>query len=91
MESGAGTAVDPHALWAAAQRLNAAADLLYGALAVHLKSLHVDVPAPVGAAVEQLVADVGMWQQAAQETAQALRTAADRYTDADARAAEALR
>jgi hypothetical protein len=39
MESGAGTAVDPHALWAAAQRLDEAADLLCGALAVHLRPL----------------------------------------------------
>jgi hypothetical protein len=91
MESVAGTAVDPHALWAAAQRLDDAADLLHGALTVHLRPLRSAADAGVGAAVQRLVADVELWQQAARETALAIRTAADRYTDTEAQAAEALR
>jgi hypothetical protein len=91
MESGAGTAVDPHALWAAAQRLDGAADLLCGALAVHLRPLRSAADIGVGAAVERLVADIELWQRAARDTALAIRTAADRYTDTEAQAAEALR
>jgi hypothetical protein len=91
MESGAGTAVDPHALWAAAQRLDEAADLLCGALAVHLRPLRSAADPGVGAAVERLVADIELWQRVARDTALAIRTAADRCTDTEAQAAEALR
>ena len=91
MESGASTAVDPQALRAAAQRLETAAELLHTALAVHLRPLHPDIHAGFRAAVEALVADVELWQRAARETAVALRAASDRYSDAETRAAEALR
>lgn len=91
MEAGVRTAVDPLALRAAAQRVDAAADSLYAALAVHLRPLNLDAPAGLRDAVQRLVADVDLWQRAARETAVALRTAADRYADTDALAAEALR
>ncbi len=91
METGAGTAVDPHALWTAARRLDQAADLLHGALTVHLRPLRPAAETRVGAAVQQLVADTEQWQRAARDTALALRTAADRYTHTEARAVAALR
>jgi hypothetical protein len=91
MESGAQTAVDPPALRAAAQRLDSAADSLNAALAVHLRTLHLDAPSSVRAALLRLVGDVELWHRSARETAAALRTAADSYTDAEAQAAEALR
>jgi hypothetical protein len=45
----------------------------------------------VRAALLRLVGDVELWHRSARETAAALRTAADSYTDAEAQAAEALR
>jgi len=91
MESGAGTAVNPHALLSAAQHLDAAADHLRAALDLHLRFLHLDGPAGVRGALQRLVADVDTWRQAAGETASALRSAADRYTAAEDRATAALR
>lgn len=76
------TSVDPTALWLAAQRLDEAADVLQGALSGHL----ID-----SAALDRLLGDVRLWQQAARETASALRTAAGRYTHAEAASAAVLR
>jgi hypothetical protein len=90
MDTGAATSVDPQALRAAAQRLDAAADLLYGAMTCHLRKLCTDDPG-IRAALDRLAGDVALWQQAARETAAVLRTAADRYGDSEARAVEALR
>jgi len=100
--SGAGTtSVDVDALRVAAQRLDAAADQLQSALSGHLGGLqfdaavaglrHVAAGGAVRAAVDQLLADVALWQHAARETAAALRAGADRYTETEARAVEALR
>lgn len=83
--------VDPQALGTAAQRLDAVADLLHGTLITHLSGLQFDADAGVRGAVEQLVADVARWQQAARDTAAALRACAERFLDLDARATEALR
>lgn len=91
MESGPATAVDPHALWSAAQRLDGVADLLCGVLAMHLRPLRSAAGTGVGAALQRLVADIELWHRAARDTALAIRTAADRYTDTEAQAAEALR
>ncbi len=91
MESGPATSVDPQALHAAAQRLDAAADLLHGAITAHLRTLRFDADSGLRSAVDQLVADVAQWQRATAETAAALRISAERYTDAEARASQALR
>lgn len=91
MESVAVTTVDPQALLAAAQRLDEAADLLHGALTGYLSALHFDADPGVRAAMDRLVADVASWQRAARETAAVLRTGAQRYSDAETQAAEALR
>lgn len=85
------TAVDPQALHSAAQRLDAAADLLHCALTGHLRTLCFDADPGLRSAVDQLVADVAQWQRATAETAAALRISADRYVDAEARASQALR
>jgi hypothetical protein len=84
------TSVDPAALRTAAQRLDAAADLLQAALAVHVNGLSVTEPG-LRAAVDHLMADLGRWQRTAVETAAALRTAAHRYSDTETRAVQALR
>lgn len=89
--------MNPSALRAAAQRLDAAADLLQGALDSYLRALHFDylralhADAGVRSALDHLVADIAHWQQTARETAAVLRIGAERYTDAEARAAQALR
>lgn len=80
------TSVDPHALCLAAQRLDDAADVLHAALSGHLGGRYV-----VSAALDRLLGDIGLWQQAARGTASALRTAASRYSDAELRAVEMLR
>lgn len=77
--------VDPAALRMAAQRLEAAAEVLAGTLATHLRGLHT------GDAVGLLVADVGQWVLAARETADALHNGADRYCAGEAAAVSALR
>ena len=84
------TSVDPQAVRIAAQRLDAVADLLTGVVSGRLGALHV-ADAGVRAAVDELVADVGRWQDAVRETAAALRSTADRFIDAEARAVQALR
>jgi hypothetical protein len=91
MESGTATSVDPQALGAAAQRLDAAADLLHAALAGYLGSLRFDADSGVRYAVDQLVTDIARWRRAALDTAAALRAGAQRYIDTEAQAARALR
>lgn len=83
------TAVDPHALQVAAQRLDAAADILSIELATHLRGLHCH--AALRGALDQLVADVAQWELAARALAAALRTGAQRYTENEAHATEVLR
>lgn len=77
--------VDPAALRTAAQRLEAAADLLAGTLGTHLRGLQS------GDGVSLLVDDVGQWTRAARDVADTLRSGADRYCGGEAAAAAALR
>lgn len=91
MESGTATSVDPQALRAAAQRLDAAADLLQGISSSYLRGLQFDADAGVRSALDALVADVAQWQRSARETAAALHTAAGRYDEAEAQAVGVLR
>lgn len=85
------TAVDPQALLLAAQRLDVAAELLQGALRTHWGALQFGAGGLVRNSIDELVADVLRWQRAAEGTAVALRTAAHRHLDVEARAVEALR
>ncbi len=79
------TSIDPGALYAAAQRLDAAADILAAALDVHLGALRSG-----GAGVERLKSDMRQWTRSASEVADALRIGAQRYVDGEAAAAAAL-
>ena len=85
------TSVDPPVLRFAAQRLDEAADLLDAAVCRHLSGLRLQA-ADHGtrSAIGQLVDGIARWQRAVRECACAVRVSADRYTDADRRAAEAL-
>jgi hypothetical protein len=91
MGSGPASSVDPQALHSAAQRLDAVADLLHGALAGYLGALRFDADPGLRCAVDQLVTDVTQWRRAALETAAALRTSAERYVDTETQASRALR
>ena len=97
-----GTAsVDPAALLVAAQRMDAAADIVLATLRTRLAGLQFDgsvagrAHAPAGdavrTAVDRLVADVARWASAARETSEALRTGAQAYANVESRAAAALR
>ncbi|HPX38367.1 MAG TPA: ESX-1 secretion-associated protein [Mycobacterium sp.] len=77
--------VDPASLRMAAQRLEAAAEILAGAVGTHLRGLQY------GAAAGPIVADVGQWSRAAREVAAALRCGADRYCEGETAAVAALR
>lgn len=95
------TSVDPAALRAAAQRMDAAADIVESILAANLSGLRFDSAvagrdhAAVGGAVrgvlDRLIADMTRWAVAARETGAALRTGADRFSDAESRAVANLR
>ena len=78
--------VDPAVLRIAAQRLDTAADILAGTLGTHLREVQSG-----GAAVGQLIADVGQWTHAAREAAGALRLGADRFCAGESAAVTALR
>jgi hypothetical protein len=83
--TGRTTAVDPQALPIAAARFDAAADMLLTALRTHLAGVRSHP------AVEELVVEVARWESAARDVAAALRTAAARYTEAEAHGAAELR
>lgn len=83
--TGRTTAVDPLALPIAAARFDAAADVLLTTLRTHLAGPQSHP------AVEELVAEVVRWESTAREIAAALRAAADRYSESEARGAAALR
>lgn len=95
------TSVDPAALRAAAQRMDAVADIVDSILAANLCGLRFDAAvagrdnAAVGGAVrgvlDRLVADMTRWAVAARETSAALRAGADRFSDAESRAVANLR
>jgi hypothetical protein len=91
------TRVDTAAVHAAAQRFDAAADALDGALRIPLSRLGFDAAVAgrvhaahgdaVRVAMDRLVAGVNQWSRAAREVATAVRVTADRYGDAELRAA----
>ncbi|MEZ0358302.1 type VII secretion target [Mycobacterium sp. SA01] len=91
------TRVDCAGLRAAAQHFDSTAEVLDEALRGQLSRLrfdgavagraHVAHGDAVRAALERLTATVTQWSRAAEETAVALRATADRYGDAELRAA----
>jgi hypothetical protein len=95
------TSVDPAALRAAAQRMDAAADIVNGALRARLGGLqfdasvagraHAEAGGSVRTAVDRLAAGMAQWAMVARETAAALSAGADRYADAESHAVAALR
>jgi hypothetical protein len=90
--------VDLAALHAVARQYEAAAGIVDGAVRTHLTGLGFDGAAAgrthvargdaVHAAVERMVDQLRQWSRAATEIAAALRASADRYAEADIRAAE---
>ena len=94
------TRVDTAAVCAAAQRFEAAADLLDSALRTHLAGLsfggstagraHTARGEALATALRRLSGEVGQWSRAAEEIGAALRAGADRYADADTRAVAVL-
>ncbi|MBB3602250.1 uncharacterized protein YukE [Mycolicibacterium sp. BK556] len=88
------TRVDTAALRAAAQRFDAAADALGGAA---LSRLHFDGSVAgrahtahgdaVRSSLDRLAAGLAQWLRATEEVAATLRVTADRYGDAELRAA----
>ena len=95
------TSVDPAALRAAAQRMDAAADIVTAALRTRLGGLQFDASVAglgyaeaggaVRAGVDRLVADMTQWADVARETAAALSAGADRYAEAESHAVTALK
>lgn len=89
--------VDVAALHAIARQYEAAADIVDGAVRTHLTGLgfggaaagraHVARGDALHAAVDRVVDQLRQWSRAAAEIAAALRASADRYADADTRAA----
>ena len=90
----ANTRVDTAAVRAAARRFDAAADLLDGASLSRLRfdgsvagRVHAAHGDGLRSALHRLAAEVSQWSRAAEEVAAALRVTADRYGDAELRAA----
>lgn len=88
------TRVDTAAVRAAAQRFDTAADVLGGASLNRLQfdgsvagRTHIAHGAALRSALGRLGAEVVQWSRAAEEITAALRVAADRYGDAELRAA----
>jgi hypothetical protein len=89
--------VDVAAVHAIARQYEAAADIVEGAVRTHLSGLVFDGAAAgrmhvargdgLRTAVDQVVDQLRQWSRAATEIAAALRASADRYAEADARAA----
>ena len=89
--------VDVAALHAIARQYEAAADIVEGAVRTHLSDLVFDGAAAgrmhvargdgLRTAVDHAVGQLRQWSRAATEIAAALRASADRYAEADARAA----
>ena len=89
--------VDVAALHAVARQYEAAADIVDGALRSHLTGLVFDGAAAgrvhtgrgdaLRTAVDHVADQLRQWSRAAAEIAAALRASADRYSDADDRAA----
>lgn len=89
--------VDVAALHAVARQYETVADIVDGAVRTHLSGLMFDGAAAGRAhvargdglrtAVDHVVDQLWQWSRAAAEIAAALRTSADRYTEADVSAA----
>jgi Excreted virulence factor EspC, type VII ESX diderm len=89
--------VDVAALHAVARHYEAAADIVDGAVRKHLSGLGFDGAAAgrmhaargdaLRIAVDHIADQLRQWSRAAAEIAAALRVSADRYAEADARAA----
>lgn len=86
--------MDTAAVRAAAQRFDTAADVLSGASLNRLQfdgsvagRTHAAHGAALRSALDRLGAEVAQWSRAADEIAAALRVTADRYGDAELRAA----
>jgi Excreted virulence factor EspC, type VII ESX diderm len=89
--------VDVAALHAVARQYEAAADIVEGAVRTHLTELAFDGAAAgrmhvargdsLRTAVDRVVDQLRQWSRAAAEIAAALGASADRYSEADARAA----
>lgn len=94
------TRVDIAAVRAAAQQFDAAAEILDSALRIHLAALafggaaagrdHTARGEAVAAALRRLSGELAEWSRAAQEIGAALRAGAERYGDAESRAAAVL-
>ena len=94
------TRVDIAALCAASQQFDAAAEILDIALRIHLSGLrfggatagraHTARSEAVGASLHRLNGELAQWSRAAQEIGAALRAGAERYVDAETRAAAVL-
>jgi len=90
--------VDVAALHAVARQYAAVADIIDGAVRTHLTGLvfggaaagrmHVARGDAVRSAVDHVVDQLRQWSRAATEIAAALGASADRYAEADARAAQ---
>ena len=93
--------VDVPALHAVARQYEAAADIVDGALRTHVTGLvfdgaasgrmHVARGDALRTAVDHVADQLHQWSRAAAEIAAALRASADRYAEADARAARRVR
>ena len=89
--------VDVAAVRAVANRFDATAEIIDGAARNHLASLtfggatagraHIARGDALSTALERLAAEVWQWSRATSEIAVALRASADRYADAELRAA----
>lgn len=89
--------VDVSAVLGIARRYDVAADIVDTAVRTHLSALAFDGAAAgrvhtargdaLRTAVDHVVDQLRQWSRAATEIASALRASADRYADADARAA----
>ena len=94
------TRVDIAALRTAAQQFDGAAEILDSALRIHLAGLgfggatagraHTARGEAVGASLHRLNGELAQWSRAAQEIGAALRAGAERYVDAETRAAAVL-
>ena len=91
------TRVDVAAVYAVADQLSAAAEIIDGALAEHLARLsfsgasagraHTARGDTLRAALERLAVELSQWSRATIEISSALRAGADRYADAELYAA----
>jgi len=91
------TTVDVAAVYAVADQLSAAAEIIDGAVSEHLARLsfsgasagraHTARGDTLRAALERLAVELSQWSRATTEISSALRAGADRYADAELYAA----